>query len=186
MLGTLGPTALRKALNMSRILTVSDTVDIDAAADELYTLISDPTRMPQWSPENRGATVLNPAEDGTAFVGMTFEGRNQRGRASWITRCTVTAADPGRRFAFTVHTIGVKKPRLRGANASWEYRFEPTTSGTTKVTETWNDDRTSWPDPLVAVFDRVVTSGKTFPEFQRANIRKTLDALKCAAERGAT
>jgi uncharacterized protein YndB with AHSA1/START domain len=167
---------------MVRILTVSDTVDIDADADELYTLISDPTRMPTWSPENRGAKVLNPADDGTAFVGMTFEGTNKRGRAAWITRCTVTAAEPGRRFAFTVHTIGVKKPRVRGANASWEYRFEPTGPGKTRVTETWNDDRTSWPDPLVAVFDRVVTSGKSFPEFQRINIRKTLDALKRAAE----
>jgi hypothetical protein len=113
---------------------------------------------------------------------MTFEGRNKRGRASWITRCTVTAADPGRHFAFTVHTIGVKKPRLRSANASWEYRFETTAPGKTKVTETWSDDRTSWPDPVVAIFDRVATSGKTFPEFQRINIRKTLDALKRAAE----
>jgi hypothetical protein len=58
----------------------------------------------------------------------------------------------------------MKKPRLRGANASWEYRFEPTAAGKTRVTETWKDDRTSWPDPLVAVFDRVVTSGKSFPE----------------------
>jgi uncharacterized protein YndB with AHSA1/START domain len=167
---------------MARIVTVSDTVDIEGDADALYFLISDPTRMPNWSPENRGATVLNPAEDGAAFVGMTFEGRNKRGRAAWHTRCTVTAADPGRRFAFTVHTIGVKKPRLRAANASWEYRFEPTAAGTTRVTETWSDDRTSWPDPLVAIFDRIVTSGKSFPEFQRINIRKTLDGLKRAVE----
>lgn len=167
---------------MARIMMISDTVDIDAGADELYSLISDPTRMRDWSPENRGATVLNPAEDGAAFVGMSFDGRNQRGRAAWTTRCTVTAADPGRRFAFRVHTIGVKKPRLRAANATWEYRFEPTPSGTTRVTETWSDDRGSWPDPLVAVFDRVVTSGKSFPEFQRINIRKTLDAFKRVAE----
>jgi uncharacterized protein YndB with AHSA1/START domain len=167
---------------MTRIMTVSDTVDIDAGADELYSLISDPTRMPNWSPENRGATVLNPSEDGTAFIGMTFEGHNKRGRAEWITRCTVTAADPGRRFAFRVHAIGVKKPRIRAANASWEYRFEPAGPGRTRVTETWTDDRTSWPNPVVAVFDRVVTSGKTFPEFQRINIRKTLDALKRVAE----
>jgi hypothetical protein len=166
-------------------MTVSDTVDIDAGADELYTLISDPTRMGQWSPENLGAVVLNPAEDGTAFVGMNFEGRNKRGRSRWVTRCTVTAADPGRRFAFQVHTIGVKKPRLRGSNASWEYRFEPLGEGRTRVTETWTDDRASWPDPVVAVFDRIVTSGKTFPEFQRSNIRTTLDALKRVAE-GAT
>ena len=163
-------------------MTVSDSVVIDAGADELYSMISDPTRMGQWSPENRGAIVLNPAPDRTAFVGMTFEGRNRRGRAAWTTRCTVTTADPGRRFAFTAHTIGVKRPRLRAANASWEYRFEPTSTGGTRVTETWHDDRKSWPAPLVAVFDRIVTSGKTFPEFQRGNIRSTLDALKRVVE----
>jgi uncharacterized protein YndB with AHSA1/START domain len=167
---------------MTRTMTVSDSVDIDAAADELYSLISDPTRMGQWSPENRGATLLNPAEDGTAFVGMTFEGRNARGRTRWTTRCTVTAAEPGRRFAFWVHTIGVRKPRVRAANASWEYRFEPTAEGGTTITETWTDDRTAWPDAVAAVFDRVVTSGKTFPEFQRVNIRTTLDALKRVVE----
>ena len=158
------------------------SVEIAAPPEVVYALVADITKMGQWSPENRGATVLNPAPDGTAFVGMTFEGRNKRGRAAWITRCTVTAADPGRRFAFRVHAIGVKKPRVRAANASWEYRFEPTAAGATRVTESWTDDRTSWPGPLVAVFDRVVTSGKTFPEFQRINIRETLDALKQAAE----
>ncbi|WIM86741.1 SRPBCC family protein [Candidatus Mycobacterium wuenschmannii] len=167
---------------MARILTVSDTVDIDATPESLYAMVSDPTRIPDWSPENRGATVLNPADDGAAFVGMTFEGRNKRGRAKWVTRCTVTDADPGRKFAFTVHAIGVRTPRIKAPNASWEYLFEPIGEGTTRVTETWTDDRTSWPDPVVAVFDRIVTSGKTFPEFQRTNIRKTLDSLKRATE----
>ena len=167
---------------MARTLTVSDSVDIDVGADELYSLISDPTAMGRWSPENKGATVLNPAADGAAFVGMTFEGRNKRGRARWVTRCTVTAAEPGRRFAFRAHVIGVKRPRLRGQNASWEYRFEPISEDRTTVTETWTDDRTSWPDPVVAVFDRIVTSGKTFPDFQRANIRATLDTFKRVAE----
>ena len=36
--------------------------------------------------------------------------------------------------------------------------------------------------PVVAVFDRIVTSSKTFSEFQRINIRTTLNALKRVAE----
>lgn len=167
---------------MARTMTVSDTVDIDADPDTLYAMVSDPTRMGSWSPENLGATVIDPAPGGEAYVGMSFVGRNKRGPATWVTRCTVTAADPGRRFAFRVHAIGVRKPRLRAANASWEYRFESTAPGTTRVVETWTDDRTSWPDAVAAVFDRIVTSGKTFPQFQRVNIRRTLDALKRAAE----
>jgi uncharacterized protein YndB with AHSA1/START domain len=165
-----------------RVLQVSDSIDIAADPARLYAMVSDPTRMGEWSPENLGATVVNPAADGTAFVGMVFDGRNKRGRTRWVTRCTVTAAEPGAHFAFRVHAIGPKTPRLKGANASWEYRFAATDDGRTRVTETWFDDRVRWPDTVAAVFDRIVTRGMTFPEFQRKNIAKTLQALRAAAE----
>jgi hypothetical protein len=108
---------------------------------------------------------------------MTFDGRNKRGRAQWITRSVVTVADPGKAFEFRVFAIGVKTPRVKGANATWRYDFEPTAGGT-KVTETWTDDRRKWPDAVALVFDKIVTSGQTFPQFQRRNIRKTLDNLQ--------
>lgn len=165
-----------------RILEVSDSVEIAAPADRLYAMISDPTRMGEWSPENLGATITNPKPDGSAFAGMVFEGKNRRGRSRWITRCTVTAAEPGKKFAFRVHAIGIKSPKIKGANASWEYRFEALDGDRTRVTETWFDDRVRWPSPVVAVFDRIVTRGKTFPEFQRKNIARTLQTLKSSAE----
>lgn len=159
---------------MSRERTVTDSVVVAADPRELYDAISDPTRMGSWSPENRGAVVSEP-RDG-AYVGMVFEGRNKRGRARWVTRCTVTVAKPSSAFEFRVHAIGVKSPRLKGANATWRYDFEPVDGGT-RVTETWTDDR-PWPDALAFVFDKIVTGGKTFPEFQRRNIGKTLDNLR--------
>lgn len=160
---------------MSRELTVSDSTVVNADPHTLYSAVSDPTRMGEWSPENRGAVVPEP-RDG-AYVGMTFDGRNKRGRAQWVTRCTVTAADPGRTFEFRVHVIGVKTPKIKGANATWRYDFEPVDGGTL-VTETWTDDRTKWPDAAALLFDKIVTSGSTFPQFQRRNIRKTLENLK--------
>ncbi|MGA9869897.1 MAG: SRPBCC family protein [Rhodococcus sp. (in: high G+C Gram-positive bacteria)] len=160
---------------MTREFTVSDSVVVGADPRTVYDAISDPTRMGDWSPENRGAVVHDPRE--SAYVGMTFDGRNKRGRARWITRCTVTVADPGQAFEFTVHAIGIKTPRLRGANATWRYDFRAVDGGT-EVTETWTDDRRKWPDALASVFDKIVTSGKTFPQFQRRNIEKTLDNLR--------
>lgn len=50
------------------------------------------------------------------------------------------------------------------------------------MTETWTDDRRSWPDPLANAFDRVATRGHTFADFQRRNIRVTLRNLKAALE----
>lgn len=110
-------------------------------------------------------------------AGTVFVGHNQRGRTRWVTRCTVTAPDAGRRFAFTVDHIGIKKPRLRGANASWAYTFEPVDGGT-RVSETWTDDRTRWPDALANAFDKIVTRGSRFADFQRRNVATTLANLK--------
>jgi hypothetical protein len=164
---------------MGRTTTVSDSIVVDADPAVLYERISDPTVMGTWSPENRGATV-DEAREGGAYVGMNFVGRNKRGGTKWVTRCVVTAADPGERFAFRVVAIGVKTPKLKGKNASWEYRFEKVDGGT-KVTETWHDDR-PWPDFVATAFDKVVTRGSKFADFQRRNIATTLKNIKSEVE----
>lgn len=181
----------RGSPRVKRTLTVSESILIRADPLSLYERISDVTQMGQWSPENVGATVHNgKTGDGrserqggvpAAYVGMVFDGRNRRGRFGWTTRCTVTAAEPGRRFEFRVHAIGAKTPRLRGPIAIWEYRFEAADSQT-RVTESWTDDRRAWPDPLARGFDAVVTGGLTFAQFQSGNIKKTLKTLKAAVE----
>ncbi|MEV0856223.1 SRPBCC family protein [Nocardia fluminea] len=160
---------------MSRTTTVVDSIDIAADPGFVYQQVSDPTLMGRWSPENRGAKVAEPRE--STYVGMEFEGLNKRGGARWVTRCVVIAAEPGERFAFRVEAIGVRRPWIRAGIATWEYRFEPDNGGT-RVTETWHDDRKSWPNAAVQVFDRIVTGGDTFVEFQRKNIRRTLRNLK--------
>lgn len=164
---------------MPRTMSVSDSIVVLAEPSVVYERLSDPTEMGRWSPENRGARVLG--ERRGAYAGMVFEGRNKRGAMRWTTRCTVTAADPGERFAFRVHAIGAKRPRLPGAIATWEYRFEAVPGGT-RVTETWTDDRRAWPDFLANAFDRAATRGHTFAEFQRGNIRTTLQRLKAVLE----
>ncbi|MFJ8825253.1 SRPBCC family protein [Streptomyces sp. NPDC102467] len=160
---------------MARVFTVSNSITIDVSPDDAYGAVSRLADMGRWSPENRGTTDDSPT--GPAVLGTTFVGRNRRGAFRWVTRCTVTAAEPGRRFAFRVHAIGRNRPVLRGPIATWEYRFERTDGGT-RVTETWTDDRRTWPTFVADVFDRVVTSGKTFAVFQQRNIDATLRNLK--------
>ncbi len=164
---------------MDRILTVSDSVVIAADPASVYAAVSDVTRMGEWSPENTGATITGGHTQ--AQVGLEFKGTNKRGKAAWVTRCTVTVADPGERFAFRVEAIGVRTPRIRGRVASWDYRFEAADDGGTRVTETWTDNR-RWPRLLIRAFDWAATGGNTFPEFQKGNIRRTLKKLKTAME----
>ncbi|MGW2227049.1 SRPBCC family protein [Streptomyces formicae] len=173
---------------MTRTFTVSRSIVVQASPKAVYEQVSRPARMGRWSPENLGATVEG--LDEPARVGLVFDGHNKRGAFRWTTRCTVTASDPGRSFAFRVHAIGLKRPRLRAPIATWEYRFEdagladagPGETGAgapaTRVTETWTDDRRRWPDAVANAFDRIATGGQTFAVFQAGNIDRTLGNLK--------
>lgn len=164
---------------MGREMSVSDTVVIDGITPgAAYAEVSDVTQMGRWSPENLGAETDAPAE--AAYVGMVFVGANKRGGFRWKTRCTVTEAEPGRRFAFRVHAFGTQVPWLRTRIATWGYTFEPVDGGT-RVTETWTDDR-RWPDVAAAAFDRRATGGHLFADFQRRNIARTLKRLKAELE----
>jgi len=104
---------------------------IDAEPDVIYDLISDVTRMGEWSPETVEAEWLGGAT-GPA-VGATFKGKNKLGPNSWATKPTVTHAERGRTFAFKV-------PGKSGP--TWRYEFEATDQGT-RVTEVVSQERRS-------------------------------------------
>lgn len=114
-------------------------------------------------------------------AGETFEGTNLRGRARWVTESVVTSSVPGRRFAFHVRRIGVRRPQVGGSIATWVYDFDEIPGGT-RVTETWIDGRVAWPNWVAALFDRVATGGTTFADFQRGNIRRTLSTMQSELE----
>lgn len=162
-----------------RPMTVSEFVDIAVDPATVYAHVSDPTQTARWSPENTGATVSETTA--SLPVGAVFTGHNKRFGVKWSTRCRVSVAEPERRFQFVVEAIGVRTPRLRGHIATWTYDLVRIDGGT-RVIETWDDDRKRWPDPLAAVFDRIVTRS-SFPDHNRRNIRTTLDNLRAELER---
>lgn len=163
---------------MGRPISVSGSVVIAVDPATVYEYVSDPTQTGRWSPENLGAVAADP--DVAMAVGSTFVGRNRRGRIRWVTRCRVTAAEPGQRFAFRVEAIGVRTPRLAAPIATWTYELEAVPDGT-RVTETWTDGRTKWPDGVARVFDKLATRS-SFAEFNTRNIDTTLANLKKTLE----
>lgn len=150
---------------------VSVRTDIAAAPDTVWALISDITRMGEWSPENTGGTWKGGAT-GPA-LGARFTGANANGKKSWTTSCTVNACEPGRAFGF-----GVKAGGLRVAQ--WDYRIEPTDAGCS-VTETWTDNRGGF----VKFAGKIVSGVDEREPHNRAGMEQTLAALKAAAEAGA-
>jgi hypothetical protein len=140
---------------------------IAAAPAELYEMVSDLPRMGEWSPENTGGKWLGGATGPT--VGARFRGTNRAGVAVWATNVTVTAADPGRRFAFDVGFLGVPI-------STWEYTFADSGDGCA-VTETWTDRRPGWMRA-----SSFVTGVRDRHRHNRRNMAETLTKLKAAAE----
>ena len=146
----------------------SESIQVAATPDQVYALISDITRMGQWSPIcaacwwDEGA---GPQE------GAWFTGRNETPERTWETRSQVVAAEPGRKFAWEV-------------NHGWVYwGYEMTEAdGGTRLTESWE----LLPKGVAGFRERY---GETADaeianrsEAARTGIPATLAAIKQAAE----
>jgi hypothetical protein len=141
---------------------------VAATPETLYGLVSDVTRMGDWSPETtscrwvRGAT--GPA------VGAKFRGANRDGWRHWSTTCTVVTADPGKRFAFEVDFAGLPIAR-------WIYDFTAEGDGCL-VVETWDDRRAGW----VAGPSKVLMGVPDREAHNREGMEATLERLRQVAE----
>jgi hypothetical protein len=102
-------------------------VHIVAQPDDVYALVSDVTRMGEWSPECEGGEWID-GVDGPA-IGAQFHGRNRRNGNEWTTPNTVLVAEQGREFAWVVGTQDFQVCR-------WRFEFAPEDGGT-KVTESF-------------------------------------------------
>jgi len=134
-------------------------------------MVSDMTRMGQWSPENEGGRWLGGATGPQS--GAKFRGANRIGKRKWNTVATVVDTDPGRRFSFRVSAMGLKV-------AEWSYTFEPTATGC-RVTETWTEQRAGMFKPLA----RLVTGVADRATHNRTGMEQTLERLAAIAESSA-
>lgn len=107
------------------------TLHIDAPAQKVWELVSDITKMGEYSPEVFEAEWLEGATG--PEVGAMYRGhvkRNEKGPTYW-TKCRVTASVPGEVFEFAV-VMGDRELN------TWRYVFEPAAEGGTNVTESFD------------------------------------------------
>ena len=149
----------------------SVTFRIAAPAGLVWDLVSDVTRIGEFSPETFEAQWLDGATGPRA--GARFRGhvrRNGVGPVYWTT-CTVTASDPGREFAFAVGGPG-------GTTVNtWRYRLEPAAGGT-DMTESFELPGTL-PNRL---YWSVAGRGRLRTNLD--GMRATLEKVKAVAEHG--
>ncbi|MDT0278050.1 SRPBCC family protein [Blastococcus goldschmidtiae] len=143
---------------------------VPAPPEQVYDLVADVTRTPEFSPDVVRCRWLGGATGPAA--GARFEAVNTtpEGR-TWKNRPVVRTADPGREFAFA-------RTEPFAGTILWRYRFEPVAGGT-RVTESYDVER---PVTRVGwfVIERVFRAGDRKAAL-REGMRTTLERLGAAA-----
>lgn len=153
---------------MNQDSEVAVSRDIAAPADKVWALISDVTRVGEWSPETTACKWLGDAK-GPA-VGARFAGTNRIGKKAWTTGCTVVECVPGASFAFEVKAGPFKIAR-------WSYRIIPD-GDSCSVTETWTDRR----GPLATKLGKPVSGVSDRATHNREGMQATLAKLATVAQ----
>jgi hypothetical protein len=143
------------------------SIEVAALPEVVYLLVSDVTRMGEWSPECYRCTWLD--EAGTAVPGARFRGYNKLGNFRWQTTAVVTGAEDGRLLAFTtVHD------RTGREETAWRYELQPVPGGTL-LTESF---QFLWCPVASRLAELPVPRGRQVSR----GIRQTLINIKAAAE----
>jgi uncharacterized protein YndB with AHSA1/START domain len=137
------------------------TVHIEASPEAVYDLVSDITRMGEWSPECTSASWVDGATGPS--VGAKFKGRNKAGLMRWTTTPSVVVTDRGKEFAF------------RTKETVWSYRMTPAGDGT-DLTETFEVETYG------KLMNLVAPMKKRQPVMEKG-MEQTLARIKAAAER---
>jgi putative intracellular protease/amidase/uncharacterized protein YndB with AHSA1/START domain len=144
-------------------LAVSVSRTVPASPDRVYALISDITRMGEWSPETYSARWREP--------GRRFTGRNRIGRFyRWSITATITEATPGRAFAFST---------AWPSSSVWRYDLEEAEDGT-RITESMSRDR---PQSVTVRMLQNVSGVRDRAEHLRVGMATTLERLEASLRR---
>jgi uncharacterized protein YndB with AHSA1/START domain len=141
------------------------TIQIQAPLEKVYAMISDVTRMGEWSPETYRCEWIEGATGPAA--GARFKGSNKRGIVRWSTKPTVKVADPGKEFTFETGKPGKEDTR-------WTYRFAAKDGGT-ELTESFESLR-------YTLFFKIVSPPRMRKRQLQKGIEETVARIKQAAE----
>ncbi|MFC7495379.1 MULTISPECIES: SRPBCC family protein [unclassified Nocardioides] len=156
-------------MSLIKPMTGEVSMHMAAAPEKVWALVSDVTRIGEFSPETFEAQWIRGAT-GPA-VGAQFKGhvkRNGVGPTYW-TLCTVTECEAERTFEFAVGTNTV-------AVNNWGYRLDPENDGT-RVTEYYRLE------PALYLRAYWLLLGRLRGRTNERGMRTTLERMKEVVER---
>jgi len=146
---------------------IEESIEISATPAQVWTVISDLTRMGEWSPQCKKMIIIGkPVKAGTRTLNI-----NRRGPLVWPTNSKVVTFEPEKELAFKV----VENRTV------WSYKLTPTDGGTllTESRTAAGGQTTKLSSVLV---DKVFGGNDSFETELAAGIRETLGKIKRAAE----
>ncbi|MCW2833511.1 MAG: hypothetical protein JWN68_1464 [Nocardioides sp.] len=147
---------------------LEQTIDIAAPVHDVWELVSDVRRMPDWSPQVTSTRLRSGFE--TCALGAQFTNRNVHGELEWTTHAEIVRFEPEHELAF----------RVEENWAVWSFRLDPTDDGT-RLTQ-----RREVPDGISdlshELTDGFMGGQDAFSESLLAGMGETLARIKTAAE----
>jgi uncharacterized protein YndB with AHSA1/START domain len=149
---------------------LSASIEISAPVEEVWQLVSDVTRMPEWSPQVTSVRLRTGFDE--VALGAEFTNRNSLGGGlDWTTHATITAYDAPREVAFRVEENWV----------TWRFLLEPSSAGTVLHQRREAPDGIS--DLSQQLTDGFMGGTEQFTETLRTGMSETLERIKAAAEK---
>ena len=140
-------------------------VEINAPVSTVWSLVSDLSRMPQWSPQCRVMKLLGPLRPGTRTLNL-----NRHKMLFWPTTSVITEVVPERKLAF----------RVPINTTVWTYELEPTATGT-RLVETRHAEKGV--TAVSAAITKAALGGvDTFETALLDGVSQSLARIKAAAE----
>lgn len=146
---------------------LEDSVDIAAPPAAVWPLVSDLTRMPEWSPQVRSTRLRSGFDE--VGLGAQFTNQNAQGELVWVTHAEVVGYD-AEEIAF----------RIEENYVVWAFSLESTADGTRLTQRRETPDGIS--DLSFELTDGFMGGQEKFTETLRAGMRQTLVRIKAAAE----
>ena len=140
-------------------------IEINAPVSTVWSLVSDLSRMPQWSPQCRVMKLLGPLRPGTRTLNL-----NRHNLLFWPTTSVITEVLPERKLAF----------RIPINTTVWTYELEPTATGT-RLVETRHAEK-GVTAASTAITKAALGGVDTFETALLEGMNQSLARIKAAAE----
>jgi uncharacterized protein YndB with AHSA1/START domain len=141
------------------------TIEISVSPERVWTIMGDPRRMPQFSPQCRRTLLPGGVRPGGWMINI-----NRQGWKFWATTGKIVRLEPNRALAF----------RINENHSVWSFELAPSATGTTLTQRRSESAGITWISRMLV--DLVLGGNDRFETALEAGMNTTLGRIKTAAE----